>query len=137
MVILHFCVQFIFHFVLLALNCLCLGALQYWLGYVCKCEASTCKSMCYCFFTRMKQPCTFPMICRNPCATATFKSGNQQLLAVRMANKGTSTLDGDTEQLFGASGPHSYSSHVFLHMRKRLSTLDFDLSSNIMVVFKH
>ena len=30
-----------FHFVLLALKCAHLDALQYWLGYVCKCEAST------------------------------------------------------------------------------------------------
>ena len=43
-----FCVyvQFILHFVLLALNCARLGALQYWLGYICKCEASVHKSTC-------------------------------------------------------------------------------------------
>ena len=33
---------------------------------------------------------TFPSICSNPCATATFKAGSQQLLAVRMVNNGTS-----------------------------------------------
>ena len=62
-VVLYFfvCVQFIFHFVLLALNFARLGVLQYLLGY-----ASTCK-VCVCanphatiFFTRTKQPCTFP-----------------------------------------------------------------------------
>ena len=42
-------VQFLFYFVLLAWNCACLSALQYWLGYVCKCKASAYKSMCYCF----------------------------------------------------------------------------------------
>ena len=31
----------------------------YWLGYVCKCEASKHKSMCYCFFTRTKRRHTF------------------------------------------------------------------------------
>ena len=31
---------------------------------------------------------------------ATFKTESQQLLAVLMANTGTSTVDGDTEQLF-------------------------------------
>jgi len=34
------CVQFICHFVLLALNCAYLSDLQYWLGYICKGEAS-------------------------------------------------------------------------------------------------
>ena len=93
MVILHFFMYSLF--VLLALNCACLGALQYWLGYVCKCEASVHKSTCYCFFTRMKQPRTFPTICSNPCTTAMFKAGSQQLLAVRIANTRTSTVDGD------------------------------------------
>ena len=40
-----------------------------------------------------------------PCTTAMFKARSQQLLAVRMANTGTSTVDGDTEQLFRASEP--------------------------------
>jgi len=42
MVILRFFVyvQFMFHFVLLALKCAHLDALQYWLGYICKCKAS-------------------------------------------------------------------------------------------------
>ena len=48
-----FALLFIFHFVLLALNCARLGALKNWLGYVCKCEPSTHRS-------RMKQPRTFP-----------------------------------------------------------------------------
>ena len=42
-------VQFIFYFVVLAWNCARLGALQYWLGYICKCKASAYKSTCYCF----------------------------------------------------------------------------------------
>ena len=57
------------------------------------------------FFTSTKQRCTFPKICSNPCPTATFKTGSQQLLGVRMANTGTSTVDGDMEQLFWASRP--------------------------------
>ena len=32
---------FIFHFVLLALNCAHMGALQYWLGYVCSLASHT------------------------------------------------------------------------------------------------
>ena len=42
-----------------------------------------------------------------PCATATFKVGSQQLLAIQMANNGASTLDKDMEQLFQASEPHT------------------------------
>ena len=91
------CVQFIFHFVLLALNCACLGALQYWLGYVCKCETSARRSTCY-----KDETIT---ICSNPCTTAMFKVGSQQLLAIRRANTGTSTVDGDTEQHFRAREP--------------------------------
>ena len=49
------------------------------------------KSTCYCFFTRVKQLCTFPTIFGNP----------------SMANTGNSTVDGDMEQLFSASGPLS------------------------------
>ena len=91
-------VQFIFHFVLLAKLCSpgCPAVLawlhlqvqskhtqiQYWLGYTCKCEASTRKSTCYCFFIRTKRPCTFPTIHSNPCTTATFKAGGQQLLTI-------------------------------------------------------
>ena len=104
-VILHFFMYSLF--VLLALNCACLGALQYWLGYVCKCEASVHKSMCNCFFTRMKQPRTFPTICCNSCTIAMFKAGSQQLLAVQIANTGNSTVDGDMEQLFRASRPRT------------------------------
>ena len=51
------------------------------------------------FFTRKKQPCTFPVICSDPCTTATSKARNQQLLAIT----GTSTVDGDMKQLFWAS----------------------------------
>ena len=66
-------------------------------------------------FTRMKQPYTFPTICRNPCTTATFKAGSQQLLVVQMANTRTSTVDGDTKQLFRASGPHTTrDSHLYV-----------------------
>ena len=39
-------------FVLLALNCTGLGALQYWLSYVSKCKASAHKSMCYRLFSQ-------------------------------------------------------------------------------------
>ena len=45
------CVQFIFHFVLLALNCTGLGALQYWLSYISKRKASAHKSMFYRLFS--------------------------------------------------------------------------------------
>ena len=57
------------------------------------------------FFTRRKQPCTFLTIHSNPCANAMFKAGSQQLLDVQIANTGISTVDGDTKQLFWASGP--------------------------------
>ena len=36
------------------------------------------------------KPLTFPTICSNPCAAAMFKTGSQQLLAIQMANTGTS-----------------------------------------------
>ena len=84
-VILYFfvCVQFIFHFVLLALNFARLGVLQYLLGY-----ASTCK-VCVCanphatiFFHKDKTTAHLPMICSNPWATAKFKAESQQSLAV-------------------------------------------------------
>ena len=126
-VILHFFMYSLF--VLLALNCACLGTLQYWLGYVCKCEASVHKSTCYCFFTRMKQPCTFPTIFGNPCTTAMFKAGSQQLLAVQIANTGTSTVDGDMEQLFLGQQTSYHALHVLLHMHKSVSTLNFDFSN--------
>ena len=95
-------VQFIFHFVIIWHWIVHTGCLQYWLGYACKCEASARRSTCYCFLTRTKQPHTSPTICSNPCPTAMFKIRSQ---AVRMVNNGTSTVDGDTEQLFWASGP--------------------------------
>lgn len=63
------------------------------------------------FFTRKKQPCTFPMICSDPCTTATSKARNQQLLAIT----GTSTVDGDMKQLFWASRScimHYMCSHI-------------------------
>ena len=67
------------------------------------------KSTCYCFFTKTKQSlhATFPMICHNPWATTMFKPRSHQLLPVWMANTGTSPVDGDTEQLFWASGPRT------------------------------
>lgn len=66
-------VQFIFHFLLLASNC--------------KCKASMCKSTCFCFFTRTKQPHTSQQsAATGPCATATFKAESQHLLAIQMAN---------------------------------------------------
>ena len=43
----------------------------------------------------------------NPCTSAALKARSQQLLAVQMANTGASTVDGDTEQLFQASGPRT------------------------------
>ena len=53
-VILYFfvCVQFIFHFVLLALNFARLGVLQYLLGYASTCKVCVCKSTCYYFFSQ-------------------------------------------------------------------------------------
>ena len=69
------------------------------------------------FFTRVKQPRTFPTICSNLCATATFKAGCQQLPAVWRANTWTSRVDGDTEQLFGPADLVSCITCV-LHMHK-------------------
>ena len=89
--------------VYLSFCALCLGALQYWLNYTCKCKASAHRSTCCCFFfTRVKQLRTFPTICSNSSTIATFKVRSQQLLVVQMANTRTS---GDTEQLFQANGP--------------------------------
>ena len=82
--------------------------------------------MCYCFFTRMKQPHTLPTICNNPCTRTTFKAGSQQLLATQMANTLTNTVDRDTEQLFSDQWTSYHVSYVFLLMCKRLSTLNFD-----------
>ena len=83
-VILYFfvCVQFIFHFVLLALNFARLGALQYLLGYASTCKVCVCKSTCYYFFHKDKTTAHLPMICSNPWATAKFKAESQQSLAV-------------------------------------------------------
>ena len=105
-----FCVSVvIFHFVLLALNCARQGSLECWLGYICKCEASGHKSTCYCFFfTRTKQPRTFPTICSNPCTTAVFKARSQQLATDRSNGQHWdqySSQDGDMKQLLWDSGP--------------------------------
>ena len=126
-----------------ALNCACLGALQYWLGYVCNCEASMRKSMCYCFFTRTKQPHTFHTICSNPCATATFKAGSQQLLAIRMANTGTSTVDGDTKQPLGPVDLHCVCSYTCARQENQsgnsLTTNLIGMASKLLTesFFKH
>ena len=47
---------------------------------------------------------------------------------------GTSTVDEDMEQLFWASATSYRTSHVFLHMCKRLSTLNFDFSRKVKEV---
>ena len=65
------------------------------------------------FFTRTKQPRTFPTICSNLCATGTFKAGCQQLPAVPRANTRTSRVDGDTEQIFRTADLVLYALHVF------------------------
>ena len=53
------------------------------------------------FFTRMKQPRTFPP------QLAAIHVQSQQLLGIPMANTETSSVDGDTKQLFGATGPRN------------------------------
>ena len=76
------------------------------------------------FFTRTKQPCTFPtIICGNLCTAAMFKTESQQWPAVQMANTGTSIVDGYEEKLFRVSGPIIA---CVLCICKRLSTLNFD-----------
>ena len=118
-----FVYMFIFPFVLLALYCACLGALQYRLDYIYKCEASTHKSTCYWFFARTKQPHTFPMICSNPCATAMFKASSQQLQAIRMANTGTSTVDMRPGTTFLDHRPHTM--HQMCSYTRKTFNLDF------------
>ena len=79
-------VQFIFHFLLLALNCACLSALQY-----CNCEASAYKSTCYSLFTRTKQHTLSPRYAAIHALQLRSKpEASMQLLAVRMVNNGTS-----------------------------------------------
>ena len=77
------------------------------------------------FFHKDEQPHTFPMICRNSCATAMFNAGNQQLLTVRMAKTRTSTVDRDTKQLFRTTGPRIMHRMCSYTCTKRLSTLTF------------
>ena len=66
--------------------------------------------MWYCFSITTKQPHTSPILCSNPCTTATLKARSQQLPAVQMTNTGTrqetdQTVDRDTGQLFQARRP--------------------------------
>ena len=108
----------------LALHCARLGDLQYWLHL--QMWSKHMQIPMLLFFSRMKQPHSFPTptICSNPCATAMFKTGSHELLVVRMANTGTSKVDGDTKHLTFLGQQTSYhASHVFLLMLKRLWTL--------------
>ena len=114
-----------FIFVLMAINFACLGALQYWLSYICKCKASVRKFRCHFFHKATHLP-------HNIHGASTFKTGNQQLLAVWMANAGISTVDGDMEQFFGPADLVPSITCVPTHA-ERLSTLNFDFSVKVVL----
>ena len=80
------------------------------------------------FFTRTKQPHTLSTIYSNPCTAATFKSGSQQLLAIWGQRRGQYSR---WRQGNNFSGHLYHASHVFLRMRKKLSTLNFDFSRSV------
>ena len=88
------CVQFLFHYVLLALNCTYLGALQYLLGYV----------------SSAKQVRTDPRATNHDMQQSIHYSYIQSRKpAVTGCSSGASPVDGDgdTDQLFGASRPRT------------------------------
>ena len=93
-------VQFIFRFVILTLNCARWVPCSTGLATLASAKQVHADPHATVFLPRTKQPHTFPTICSN-----LFKAGSQQLLAIWMVNTRTSTLRGDTEQLFWASGP--------------------------------
>ena len=105
------------------------------------CSAALCLQVCskhmqinvLQFFHKNKQPCSFPTIYSNP----TFKTRSQQILASRMANTRTSTVDSFVPRLSPRwrhettfSGQRI--SYLFLRMRKRLSTLNLNFSRNVL-----
>ena len=132
-------VQFLFYFVLLAWNCACLSALQYWLGYVCKCKASAYKSTCYCFSQGQNNHA--PSLVSQ---SKTLQAGSVRLHLPHNMQQCTpcSYVQNQKPAVTGRSnGQHwdqcsrwrhgiisgqrtlYYASHVFLCMCKRLSTL--------------
>ena len=92
-------------FIFLVLNCAHLDALQYWLGYICKCEASAHKSTWY--ITRTKQLCTSPMICSIPYAATTFKTRRQQLTGHLNGQHWDQYSRWRHRTTFWANGPHT------------------------------
>ena len=115
------CVQFIFHFVLLALNCTGLGALQYWLSYVSKCEARAHKSMCYRLFSQGWDNHTPSP--RHAAIHALQLHSEPE--AIQMAN--TRTRDTMTSY---------HALHVLLHMRKRCLIFELWPFQNVKAVLE-
>ena len=72
------------------------------------------------FFFKNETTTHLPHDVQQSCAMATFKCGSQQLLAIWMADTGTSTVDGDTEHL-RASRPRIMNACVPTHVAKAFS----------------
>ena len=89
--------------------CLCL---QVWSKY-----AQIHMLLYFFFFYKNETTTHLPHDMQQSCAMATFKCGSQQLLAIWMADTGTSTVDGDTEHP-RASRPRIMNACVPTHAEK-------------------
>ena len=123
MVILHLFVyvQFIIHFMLLALNYAHLGACPSVLAWLTLASAKQARTNPHAtvLFTRTKQPHTLPMICSHSCATAVFQHRKPAVTG----HSNVQHLDQYSRQRHVATfqGHLVCHYHMFLHMHKRVS----------------
>ena len=117
----------------LCTNSACLGSLQYWLGYVGKCKTIACIDPHATVFSQGRNHCTQPShdmpqsmgysYVQNRKPAVTGHSNGQHRDQYGRWRHGTTFF-----------GQRILYSHVFLHMCKRLSTLNFDFSRKVKEV---
>lgn len=134
MVILHLFVyvQFIIHFMLLALNYAHLGACPSVLAWLTLASAKQARTNLHAtvLFTRTKQPHTLPIICRYSCATAVFQHWKPAVTG----HSNVQHLDQYSRQRHVATFQGHLVCHV-LHVpthAQKVFNLNFDFSRNVM-----